>query len=197
MQLKNQKTGLFFGSFNPIHHGHMMLANYIVEYTDLRSIWFVISPHNPFKKKSTLLEDHHRYNLVQESIGDDPRFFASNVEFNMPQPSYTIDTLTHLSERYPEKEFILIGGEDMLPTFHKWKNYELILKNYRLMIYNRPGAYEHPYKEHPSFHFIEAPRFEISSSLIRKALTEGKDMRHFMPRKAYEYIISMHLYQKQ
>ncbi len=196
MQLKNQKTGLFFGSFNPVHHGHMMLANYIVEYTDLRSVWFVISPQNPFKKKLTLLKDHHRYNIVQEAIGDDSRFFASDVEFHMPQPSYTIDTLTHLSERYPEKEFVLIGGEDLLPTFHKWKNYELILKSYRIMIYNRPGHFDNPYKDHPSVESIEAPRFEISSSFIRQAISEGRDVRYFLPERVYKYITEMHLYEK-
>lgn len=195
MKLKNQKTGLFFGSFNPIHNGHMMLANYIVEYTGLRSVWFIISPQNPFKKKSTLLDDHHRYQLVQEAIADDPRFFASDVEFSMPKPSYTIDTLTYLSERYPDKEFVLIGGEDMLPTFHKWKNYEQILENYHLMVYNRPGAYENPYRGHPAIELIDAPQFGISSSFIRNAVGQGKDIRHFLPEKVYRYIREMHFYE--
>jgi len=195
MKLKNQKTGLFFGSFNPVHNGHMMLANYIVEYTDLRSIWFIISPQNPFKKKNTLLEDHHRYRLVQEAIGDDPRFFASGVEFDMPRPSYTIDTLTYLSERYPDKEFVLIGGQDMLPTFHKWKNYEKILENYRLMVYNRPGSYENPYQGHPAITFIKAPQFEVASSFIRDAIHKGKDVRYFLPESVHRYMREMHFYE--
>ncbi len=195
MKLKNQKTGLFFGSFNPIHQGHMMLANYLVEFAGLRSVWFVISPHNPFKKKDSLLDDHHRYQLVQEAIGDDPRFFASTIEFDMPKPSYTIDTLTHLSERYPDKEFVLLCGADILPTFHKWKNYGQILDNYKMLVYNRPGGFENPYEEHPAVETIEAPQFDISSSFIRKSISKGKDVRFFLPGNVYNYIREMHFYE--
>lgn len=195
MKLKNQKTGLFFGSFNPIHQGHMMLANYLVEFTDLRSVWFVISPHNPFKKKDSLLDDHHRHQLVQEAVGDDPRFYASTIEFDMPKPSYTIDTLTHLSERYPEKEFVLLCGADVLPTFYKWKNYAQILENYKLLVYNRPGGFENPYVGHPAVKMVEAPQFDISSSFIRKSIRQGKDVRYFLPGNVYNYIREMHFYE--
>ncbi|HKK09888.1 MAG TPA: nicotinate (nicotinamide) nucleotide adenylyltransferase [Bacteroidales bacterium] len=195
MKLKNQKTGLFFGSFNPIHQGHMMLANYLVEFTDLRSIWFIISPHNPFKKKDSLLDDHHRHQLVQEAIGDDPRFYASTIEFDMPKPSFTIDTLTHLSERYPDKEFVLLCGADILPTFHKWKNYEQILSEYKMLVYNRPGFIENPCREHQAVEITEAPQFDISSSFIRKAIAEGKDVRYFLPGNVYHYIREMHFYE--
>lgn len=195
MKLKNQKTGLFFGSFNPIHQGHMMLANYLAEFTDLRSIWFIISPHNPFKKKDSLLDDHHRHQLVQEAIGDDPRFYASTIEFDMPKPSFTIDTLTHLSERYPDKEFVLLCGADILPTFHKWKNYEQILSEYKMLVYNRPGFIENPYHEHQALEIIEAPQFDISSSFIRKAIATGKDVRYFLPGNVYNYIREMHFYE--
>lgn len=195
MQLRNQKIGLFFGSFNPVHTGHMMLASYLVQYTDLRAIWFIISPHNPFKQKSTLLEDHHRYQLVQQAIGDYADFYASDIEFNMPQPSYTIDTLTHLAERYPEKEFVLICGSDIMPSFHKWKNYEHILRNHKVMVYNRPGNFENPYQDHPAFTFVKAPQFDISSSFIRKLIREGKSAQYFLPEAVYQYIKEMRFYE--
>lgn len=192
--LKNQKVGLFFGSFNPIHQGHLMLANYLVEFTDLRSIWFVISPQNPLKSRANLLEDYHRYQLVQVAIEDNPNFYASTIEFDMPKPSYTIDTLTYLKERYPEKEFYLICGSDIVHQFHKWKNYQQIIEHYHIMVYNRPGDYDNPYVGHPSFQFIEAPQFDISSSFIRKSLKEKKNMQYFLPKKVYEYILEMGFY---
>lgn len=193
---KISKTiGLLFGSFNPVHMGHLMLSQYLVEFAGLDEIWFIISPQNPFKKKNTLLGDHHRQQLVRIAVEDNPRFDYSTIEFNMPQPSYTIDTLTHLSEKYPHHNFRLICGTDILPTFHKWKNYEEILKNYKILVYNRPGDWEHPYTNHPSFQFIEAPMFEISASFIRQALKAGKDIRYFLPKAVYQYIIEMHFYE--
>ncbi len=195
VRLKNQKVGLFFGSFNPIHQGHLMLANYIVEFTELRHVWFVISPHNPLKKRQTLLEDHHRYQLVQVAIEDNPNFYASTIEFDMPKPSYTIDTLTYLQERYPEKEFYLICGSDIVQQLHKWKNHQQIIDNYHIMVYNRPNYDESAYIGHPSFQFIDAPQFEISSSFIRKSLKEKKNMRYFLPEKVYQYILKMGFYE--
>lgn len=194
--IKTSKSiGLLFGSFNPIHSGHLMLAQYLVEFSDLEQIWFVVSPHNPFKKKKTLLDDHHREELVRIAVEDNDRFDVSNIEFRMPKPSYTIDTLTHLSEKYPSFDFQLICGTDILPTFHKWKNYEQIIENYSIIVYNRPGNWEHFYGENSSFKFIEAPSFDISSSFIRQAIKDKKNLRYFLPEKVYEYILNMHFYE--
>lgn len=188
------KTGLFFGSFNPIHNGHLMIASYMAEYTDLKEVWFIVSPHNPMKEKSTLLADHHRLALANIAVEDDPRFRASNIEFHLPQPSYTIDTLTYLSEKHPGKEFVLIAGSDNLPSFHKWKNHEQILEHYHLYIYPRPLAGSSPFDDHPHIHFTAAPLIEISSSFIRESIRQGKSMRHFLPEKVWKEIEEMHFY---
>ncbi|MEA3504476.1 MAG: nicotinate (nicotinamide) nucleotide adenylyltransferase [Bacteroidota bacterium] len=192
-----KKIGLFFGSFNPIHHGHLMLATYLVEHTDLDKIWFVISPHNPFKKKSSLLADHHRLQLVNLSVEDNPLLEVSSIEFKLPQPSYTIDSLTYLHEKHPEKEFKLICGTDILPSFNKWKNFEEIIKQYEIYVYNRPGEHSHQYSNHNSFKFITAPSFDISSSFIRKSISEKKDIKYFLPDKVYDYIKEMHFYENR
>ncbi len=192
----NKKTGLFFGSFNPIHHGHLILASYMLEFTDLDEVWFVVSPQNPLKPKETLLADYHRMALVRIAIEDHPKFRASSIEFKMPKPSYTIDTLTWLSEKYPEREFILICGTDIFPTFHKWKNYEVILEHYRLYVYPRPGYEPGKYTGHPHIRLFKAPLLEISSSFIRKGIKAGKNMAFWMPDKVYEYILEMHFYEK-
>jgi len=188
------KTGLFFGSFNPIHNGHLMIASYMVEYTDLEQIWFVVSPHNPLKEKSTLLADHHRLAMVNLAIEEDPRFRSSNIEFKLPQPSYTIDTLTYLSEKFPQKEFVMIAGTDIFPSFHKWKNYEELLKQYRFYIYPRPGSEKGSYDGHPALTFVDAPLITLSSSFIRQGIKEGRDMRHFMPYRVWKYVQEMHFY---
>ena len=193
--MKANKIGLFFGSFNPIHIGHLIIANYMLEFTDLDEVWFIISPHNPLKEKKTLLGDHHRYYMVNMAIADNYRFRASNIEFNMPQPSYTIHTLTYLKEKYPDKNFILIAGSDNLPTFHKWKNYEMILEDHHLYIYPRPNTKPHPYLDHPSFTYIDAPLMEISSSFIRKAIKEEKNVSFLLPPGIYDHIIDMHFYE--
>ncbi len=188
------KTGLFFGSFNPIHCGHLMIASYMVEYAGLDQVWFVVSPHNPLKEKSTLLADYHRLTMVNLAIEDDPRFKSSNIEFRLPQPSYTIDTLTYLSEKYPGKEFVLIAGSDNLATFHKWKNHEELLRQYPVYCYPRhdtqPGRFDH----HPSVKMVNAPLITISSSFIRKGIAENKNMRYFLPDKIWKYIGEMHFY---
>jgi len=190
------KTGLFFGSFNPIHIGHLAIANYIVEYTDIEQVWFVVSPHNPLKKKTSLLADYHRINLVREAILDDKRFFACDIEFKMPQPSYTIDTLTYLKEKYPEREFALIMGADGLQSFNKWKNYAEIIKNYARYIYPRPGIDISEAKNLENCVFIKAPLIEISSTLIRNGIKEGKNINHFLNERVYKYIRDMHFYEK-
>ena len=188
------KTGLFFGSFNPIHNGHLMIASYMAEYTDLSQVWFIVSPQNPLKEKSTLLADHHRLAMANIAVEDDPRFRASNIEFHLPMPSYTIDTLAYISEKHPEKEFVLIAGSDILPTFHKWKNHEQLLEFYQLYIYPRPLSGSSPFDNHPHIHFTASPLIEISSSFIREGIRQGKNMRYFLPEKVWKYIGEMHFY---
>ncbi|MFZ4521262.1 MAG: nicotinate (nicotinamide) nucleotide adenylyltransferase [Bacteroidales bacterium] len=190
----SNKTGLFFGSFNPIHTGHLMIASYMVEYTDLDQVWFVVSPQNPLKEKSTLLADHHRLFMVNLAIEDDPRFKSSNIEFKMPRPSYTIDTLTYLREKYPAKEFFLITGTDIFATFHKWKNYEEILNQYHFYIYPRPDTVKSKFDGHPAFTYVQAPMVSISSSFVRKGVKEGRDMQYFVPEKVWKYIREMNFY---
>lgn len=191
-----KKTGLFFGTFNPIHVGHLVIANYMLEFTDLDEVWLVVSPLNPLKEKKSLLADYHRYAMVDRAVEEDSRLKVSNFEFSLPQPSYTIDTLVRLEEKYPDKQFILIAGTDIFPSFHKWKNHEQILANYNIYIYTRPGYHTGKYRDHPHIRFFDAPQMEISSSFIRKAIREGKDVRYFLPEKVYGYIREMHFYEK-
>lgn len=188
------KTGLFFGSFNPIHIGHLMIAAYMADYTDLREVWFVVSPQNPLKERSTLLADHHRMALVNLAIEDDRRFKASNIEFKLPRPSYTIDTLTYLQERHPDRELVPIIGSDNLSSFHKWKNQEVLTDLYQFYVYPRPGSEKSQFDEHPSFRFIDAPLITLSSSFIRQGIKEGKDMRYYLPEKVCNYVQEMNFY---
>lgn len=202
MNSPSQKVGLFFGSFNPVHVGHMVLANYMLAYTELDQVWFIVSPHNPLKKKSSLLHERHRLQLVTLAIGDNPRLKASDIEFHISQPSYTVNTLAHLKEKYPKSNFVLILGEDNLENFHKWKNFEEILKYYELYVYPRvdteaPRAVIHPEViHHPAVKRIAAPVIEISSTAIRQAIRDKKDLRYFVPERAWEYIKEMHFYEK-
>ena len=191
------KIGLFFGSFNPIHNGHLMLANYLAEYGGLDEIWFVVSPQNPFKDKKSLLADRHRLYMVEMAIKDDERFQVCDIEFYMPQPSYTIDTLTRLQERHPNTDFYLICGMDNIESFKKWKNYEAILQYHHMMVYPRKGYSSNELVEHPSVTVVEAPEIEVSSTFIRNAISEGKDVRYFVPKDVYKYIVDMHFYEKK
>ncbi|HEC45170.1 MAG TPA: nicotinate-nucleotide adenylyltransferase [Bacteroides sp.] len=186
-------TGLYFGSFNPIHIGHMAIANYIVENTEMNQLWFVVSPQNPFKERKTLLADHHRLELVERAIGDDERFRVTDIEFRMPVPSYTIDTLARLAEKHPATEFVIIMGSDGLPFFPKWKNASEIEKNYKRFVYPRPG-YQNDTSSQSNLEIVDAPYIEISSSFIRKSISEGKDVRHFLPPGAREYLDEMNFY---
>lgn len=190
------KIGLFFGSFNPIHNGHLMLANYLVEYTDINQIWLIVSPHNPLKSKSNLLDAYQRYEMVYRAIGDSDLLRASNIEFSMPKPSYTIDTLAYVSDKYPKKKFVLIIGTDNLHSFHKWKNYQSILDFYEIYVYPRGKLNTDKWKKYPNMKFIVAPQVDISSSFIRKSVKAQKDVRYFMPLEAYEYLKEMHFYEK-
>lgn len=190
------KVGLFFGSFNPIHVGHMVLANYMLEFTDLDKVWFVISPHNPLKQKSSLLDEHHRLQMVQLAVEDNSKLKASNIEFKLPQPSYTVNTLAHLKEKYPKNNFVLIMGADNLVTFHKWKNYEEILKYHELYVYPRHDSKEAALSTHEKVKLVNAPQIEISSTMIRSAIKEKKDLRYFFSEAVWKYIQEMHFYEK-
>jgi nicotinate-nucleotide adenylyltransferase len=189
-----KNIGLFFGSFNPIHNGHMAIANYMIEYTDIKELWFVISPHNPLKEKASLLNQNDRYQMVVEAIDAEPRFRASTIEFNLPQPSYTINTLVHLQEKYPKNKFSLIIGEDNLATFHKWKNYERILEQCDLLVYPRPNCEKTPFHQHPKVKITAAPQVEISSTFIRNAIKENKNVQYFVPEKVWKYMMDMGYY---
>ena len=189
-------TGLYFGSFNPIHIGHLAIANFMIEFSDLEQLWFVVSPQNPLKEKKTLLKDYHRLEMVRLAVEEDDRFRASDIEFRLPTPSYTIDTLAYLEEKNPGRDFQLVMGADGLRTFHKWKHAELIAENYHRLIYPRPGIDMERVSRLPNATIVDAPLMEISSSFIRNAIREGKDVRHLMPAKAYQYMREMHFYEK-
>lgn len=187
------KIGLFFGSFNPVHIGHMAIANYFAEFTDLDKIWFVLSPQNPFKKKASLLDEYARKELLEIAIGEDSRFHVSTIEFNLPKPSYTIDTLIHLGEKYPNYSFSLIMGSDNIKSILKWKNAEIILSDYPIYVYQRPDA---PINNLPKGNIIltEAPHFQISSTFIRSSIKDGKDLNYFLPTGVWKQLDLMNYY---
>ena len=195
MSEQRQATGLFFGSFNPIHAGHMMIAQYMLNYAGLDQLWFVITPQSPFKSRKSLLDNYQRLEIVNRAIGGHPRMRASDVEFRLPQPNYTVNTLSALSEKHPERSFELIMGSDNLLHFGKWRNYQYILDHYRIIVYPRPGSEEAPLLSHPSVRQVDAPLIEISASFIREAIAEGRDMSFFVPEEAYRYIREMHFYE--
>ena len=191
-----KKIGLFFGSFNPVHIGHIILANYFTENTDLEEVWLVVSPQNPFKQKQSLLANHHRLQLVNRAVEEYPKLKVSDIEFGLPTPSYTSTTLAHLEEKYPEKDFALLIGEDNLCTFHKWKNYQLILERHQLYVYPRVSVNEIPaeFKGHPKIKLVNAPRIELSSSDIRSAIKADKNVRPSMPPESWQYLDEMNFY---
>lgn len=190
------KVGLFFGSFNPIHAGHLIIANYFLEFTDLKQVWFIVSPLNPLKEKKGMLDERLRIRIVREAIEEMRGLKASDIEFKMPKPSYTIDTLVWLEEKYPGKEFVLIMGTDNLATLHKWKNYEQLLERWRIYTYPRPGSDGGKFKDHPSVTMANAPVMEISSTFIREAIRNKKDIRFFLSERVWKYITEMNLYKK-
>ncbi len=186
---------LYFGSFNPIHIGHLVIANYMVEFTPLDELWFVVTPHNPTKKKNNLLNDFDRLEMVHQAVFDDDRLKVCDIEFHLPKPSFTVDTLAYLKERHPQKQFKILIGSDNLENFHKWKNYETILKNFGVVVYPRQGFDKSQIHPHKNLLIAEgAPRIEISSSFIRKAIRKGKNVRHFLAPKTWEYIDRMGFY---
>lgn len=190
-----KKVGIYSGSFNPIHHGHVMLANYLVEFSDLDELWFVVTPQNPLKKKEDLLDDDERLKMVQLALGDDPRFHVSDIEMHLPTPSYTINTLTALSEQHPDCEFVFICGMDSLQNFKNWREYQKILDNYELLVFPREGYDGGDLINYPSVTVLKTPILEISSTFIRQCVKEGRDVRHFMTEKAFLYMKENRFYE--
>jgi len=188
------KIGLFFGSFNPIHSGHLIIANHIVEHTDLDELWLVVTPHNPLKKRATLAGDYDRLQLVNLAIEEHPKLRSCDIEFGLPKPSYTVDTLAYLSEKYPEHDFALIMGGDNLGSLHKWKNYEVLLNNYQILVYKRPKYELGDLEKHPNVTIIDAPVMQISSSVIRQLIKEGKSILYWVPLAVKKEIELMGLY---
>src|SRR5690554_712909 len=188
------KIGLFFGSFNPIHIGHLIIANYMANHTDLSEVWLMVSPHNPLKKKDGLANMYDRLEMVNLALADAENIKSSDFEFRLKQPSYTIDTLTHLKERYPEKEFVLIMGSDNLVSLKKWKNYEIILRDYHIYIYPRPDFYDEEIAKHPSITITQTPLMELSSTFIRKSVAANKNIKYFLPDAVIDFIDKKGLY---
>lgn len=189
-----KQIGLFFGSFNPIHHGHLMIANYFLSYTDINELWFVVSPQNPLKEKKILADEYHRLEMVNLAIGDFEKFKAVDIEFTMPKPSYTIDTLVRLQDKYPHYRFAIIMGSDNLITLRKWKNYEKILQHYIIYVYPRKNYLENPFSNFSQVKIVETPQIELSSTFIREAVKNKKDIRFFLPEKVYRYILDCNIY---
>ncbi len=199
------KIGLYFGTFNPIHVGHLIIANYMVDYTDLDQVWLVVTPQNPLKSKSSLLQDYHRLAMVRLAIENNTKLHASNIEFDLPKPSYTVQTLAYLREAHPEKEFALIMGEDNLRTFYKWYNNEEILRNHHLYVYPRAlteseREEQQPLKpntdlmNHPHVTVCDAPVMKLSASFIRKAIRQKKDVRYLLTEPVHKYVDEMNFY---
>ncbi|GGC02305.1 nicotinate (nicotinamide) nucleotide adenylyltransferase [Dyadobacter sediminis] len=182
------KIGLFFGSFNPIHIGHLIIANTMATSADLEQVWFVVSPQNPFKKNNSLLHEFDRYDLVQRAISDNSALKVTDFEFHMPKPSYTIDTLIRMQEKYPQHEFRLIIGEDNLAQFPNWKNHDKILEYTGLLVYPRPDSKKHIFGNHPAVKFVEAPLLDISATYIRNCLKTGKSIRYMVPEPVEQLI---------
>ncbi|MFL1894341.1 nicotinate (nicotinamide) nucleotide adenylyltransferase [Aquimarina sp. 2-A2] len=191
-----KKIGLYFGTFNPIHIGHLAIANHMAEYSDLDEIWLVVTPHNPFKKKTSLLDNHHRLEMVFQATEGYDKLKPSDIEFKLPQPNYTVNTLAHLLEKYPDYSFSLIMGEDNLKSFHKWKNYETILEHHNMYVYPRiaEGRVDNQFKDHPKIHRIAAPIMQVSSTFIRKAIAEGRNIQPLLPPTVWNYIDEMNFY---
>jgi len=189
-----KRIGLFFGSFNPVHVGHMIIANFMATQTPLDEVWMVVSPQNPLKPKANLARDYDRLHLVRLAIGDNPLLRASDIEFGLPKPSYTIDTLAFLREKQPRAEFVLIMGTDNLDTLPKWKNYELLLRDFRIFAYRRPQHDGGPLAEHPNVTCYDAPLMFLSATYVRKCLREEKSVQYLVPDAVFEYLQQTRLY---
>lgn len=189
-----KEIGLFFGSFNPVHVGHMIIANYMVEHSGLDEVWMVVSPQNPHKKKKSLASEYDRLHMVELAIGEQPGIKGSDIEFKLPKPSYTVDTLTYLKEKYDNKNFSLIMGGDNLATFHKWKNYELILEHHALYVYQRPSYDVGPLAEHEKVTLLDAPLLQLSASYIRQQIADGNSVRYLVPDAVHTELMATGLY---
>ncbi|MCO5284907.1 MAG: nicotinate (nicotinamide) nucleotide adenylyltransferase [Chitinophagaceae bacterium] len=188
------KIGLYFGSFNPVHHGHLIIASHMVNFTDLQRVWFVVSPQNPFKQSASLLNERHRKHLVDLAVEDDINLKTCDIEFKLPRPSYTIDTLIHLEERYPQHEFTVIMGSDSFQNIKKWKNGDLLIKNYPIKIYLRSGFAVDPAMLKHRIEVVEAPILQISGTLIRKLIKDRKSIRYLVPEQVREEIENQQFY---
>ncbi|WP_440879942.1 nicotinate (nicotinamide) nucleotide adenylyltransferase [Tenacibaculum sp. C7A-26P2] len=194
----SKNIGLYFGTFNPIHVGHLIIANHMVENSDLDEIWMMVTPHNPFKKKNSLLDNYHRLEMVYLATKDYDKIKPSDFEFKLSQPNYTITTLIQLTEKYPDNKFSLIMGEDNLKSFHRWKNYEAILDDYQVYVYPRisEGVIETRFHNHPKIIRVEAPVVQISSTMIRSGIKEQKSIRPLISDAVWRYIDEMNFYKK-
>ncbi|WP_309607909.1 nicotinate (nicotinamide) nucleotide adenylyltransferase [Flavobacterium sp.] len=192
------KIGLYFGTFNPIHIGHLIIANHMAEHSDLDQIWMVVTPHNPHKQKNTLLDDHHRLEMVHLATSDFSKIKPSDVEFKLPQPNFTVNTLAHLQEKHPNHEFSLIMGEDNLNSLHKWKNYEVILQNHGIYVYPRlnSGEVDEQFMNHIKIHRVGAPVIELSSTFIRESIKKNKNVIPMLPEKVWHYVEHNNFYKK-
>lgn len=196
------KIGLYFGTFNPIHVGHLIIANHLAENSDLQQIWMIVTPHNPLKEKSSLLDDYQRLHLVNLAIQNYPKIVASDIEFKLEQPNYTVNTLSYLSERFPNYEFALIMGEDNLNSLHKWKNFTYILENHEIYVYPRINVESQSLNPvlalnaNLKIHKVDAPVVEISSTFIRNGIKNKKNISPLLPEKVWEYIDHNNLYRK-
>jgi len=188
------KTGLFFGSFNPIHIGHLIIAGYMANFTDVDEVWLVVSPQNPLKIKKGLADMYDRLEMARLATEPAEKIRVSDIEFKLPQPSYTVDTLAHLQEKYPAKEFVLIMGADNLASLKKWKNYEVLLKNYKIYVYPRPGTDLSEWENHPSITLTATPQMEISSTFVRQSLKENKNIQFFVPDNVIDFMDSKNMY---
>jgi len=189
------RIALYFGSFNPIHNGHLAIAGYISEFTDMDEVWFVVSPQNPLKEKQVLVNDKHRLNMVKKAIKNlSPKVRVCDIEFRMPKPSYTIDTLKHLPKLYPNNEFVVIMGADSLNSISQWKDYTELLNSYKIIVYPRPNIKTHELEKEFKVEVINAPLFDISSTELRKWISMGKDVSCFMPMESFKYIVKNNLY---
>lgn len=210
--MRNKKQiGLYFGTFNPIHIGHIIIANHLVEYGNLEEVWFVVTPMSPHKTKDLLLDNMDRYDMVKMAIADYEKLQVSDIEFHLSKPNYTVTTLIHLEERHPELEFSLIMGEDNLKSLHRWRNFETLIANYTILVYPRiaDGEVDETIEKQvirvpqpqgfrelkASIQLVKAPIVELSSSFIRQAIKEGKDVRPMLDKRVWEYIEKLQFYQ--